>query len=50
MFVHKNLLRESIMAVVNLMNWTVYLGEGDIGVCVWFGAPMMHNMFGISLA
>ena len=21
-----------------------------MGVCVWFGAPIMHKMFGLSLA
>ena len=35
---------------VNSMNWIVCLGEGNIGVCVWLGGPMMHNMFGLSLA
>ena len=25
------------------------LGEGDIGVCVWFGAPIMHRMFGFNM-
>ena len=35
---------------VNSMNWTMWLGEGDIGVYVWFGAPMMHNRSGLNLA
>lgn len=26
------------------------VGEDDIGVCVWFGAPIMHKMFGLNLA
>ena len=26
------------------------VGEGDIGVCVWFGPPSMHSMSGLSLA
>jgi hypothetical protein len=26
------------------------LGEGDIGGCVCFGAPITHRMFGLSLA
>ena len=34
---------------VNSMNWTVCLREGNIGVCVWLGAPMMHIMFGLNL-
>ena len=32
------------------MNWTVTLGEGVIGVCIWFRAPTMHRMYGLSLA
>ena len=24
--------------------------EGDIGVCIWFGAPVMHRMSGLSFA
>ena len=24
--------------------------EGDIGVCIWFGAPIMHRMSGLYLA
>ena len=35
---------------VNSMSWTVSVGEGDIGVCVWFGAPIMHKMYGLNLA
>jgi hypothetical protein len=35
---------------VNSMNWIVCLGEGDIGGCIWFGAPSMHRMSGLSLA
>jgi hypothetical protein len=34
---------------VNSMNWIVSLEEGAIGVCVWFGAPIMHSMSGLSL-
>ena len=26
------------------------VGEGAIGVCVWFGDPIMQRMFGLSLA
>ena len=32
------------------MNWTVYLGDGVIGVCVWLGAPIMHSVSSLSLA
>ena len=35
---------------VNSINWIVWLGDGSIGVCVWFGAPIMHIMSGLSLA
>jgi hypothetical protein len=34
---------------VNSMNWIVCLGDGDIGGCVCFGAPITHRMFGLSL-
>ena len=26
------------------------VGEGDIGICVWFGAPILHRMSGLNLA
>ena len=35
---------------VNSMNYTAWLGEGEMGICIWFGAPSMHRMFGLSLA
>jgi hypothetical protein len=35
---------------VNSMNWIVWLGEGDIGGCFCFGAPITHRMSGLSLA
>jgi hypothetical protein len=35
---------------MNSMNWIVYLGDGDIGGCVCFGAPITHRMSGLSLA
>ena len=35
---------------VNSMSWTIVVGEGAIGVCVCFGAPIMHRMSGLSLA
>ena len=25
-------------------------GDGAVGVCVWFGAPIMQRTFGLSLA
>jgi hypothetical protein len=34
---------------VNSMNWTVWLDDGDMGRVVWFGAPIMHRMSGLSL-
>jgi hypothetical protein len=33
-----------------LMNWTVDVGEGDIGICVWFRAPIMHRISGFNVA
>ena len=35
---------------VNSMNWTMNVGEGSMGVCVWFAAPSMHRIFGLDLA
>ena len=35
---------------VNSINWIVRVEEGDMGVCVWLGAPIMHKMSGLSLA
>ena len=35
---------------VNSMSWNVVVGDGIIGVCVWFGDPIMHRMFCLSLA
>ena len=26
------------------------LGEGVMGVCIWFGAPIMHMISGLNLA
>jgi hypothetical protein len=34
----------------NSINWTMVVGEGEIGVCAWFGAPIIHRTFDISLA
>ena len=35
---------------VNSINWTVWLGDGDMGRVVWLGAPIMHRMSGLSFA
>jgi hypothetical protein len=35
---------------VNSMNCIVWLGDGDIGRVIWFGAPIMHKMSSLSLA
>ena len=36
---------------VKSMSWIGSVrGGGAIGVCVWFGAPIMHKFFGRSLA
>jgi hypothetical protein len=35
---------------VNSINWIVWFGEGGMGVVVWFWAPIMHIMSGLSLA
>ena len=35
---------------VNSMSWIVIVGEGVIGVWVWFGAPITHRMSSLSLA
>ena len=35
---------------VNSMSWTVTLGEGVMGACVWLGVPIMHVISGLSLA
>ena len=34
---------------VNSMSWIMCVGEGVIGVCAWFGAPIMHRIFCLSL-
>jgi hypothetical protein len=34
---------------VNSMNYIVWLGDGDIGKVIWFGAPIMHRMSCLSL-
>ena len=31
------------------MNWIVSVGEGDIGVCLWFGAPIVHKMSSLNI-
>ena len=35
---------------VNSMNWTLSVGEGEMSVCIWFGAPSMHRVSGLNLA
>ena len=35
---------------LNSMSWIVSVGEGDIGVCVWLVAPIMHRMSSLTLA
>lgn len=35
---------------MNSVNWTVCVGKGNIGVCVWLEVPIMHRMSGLSLA
>jgi hypothetical protein len=35
---------------VNCINWMMFVGEGEIGVCVWFGAPIIHRISNLSLA
>ena len=32
------------------MNWTVSARECDIGVCIWFGAPILHRISGLNFA
>ena len=35
---------------MNSLIWIVYMGEGAMGVCIWFGAPNMHRMSNFNLA
>jgi hypothetical protein len=35
---------------VHSIRWVVIAGDDDIGVCVWFGTPIGHSMYGLSLA
>jgi hypothetical protein len=35
---------------VNSMSWTMVVGDGVMGVCVWFGAPIMYRTPSLSLA
>ena len=37
------------MAVCDLMNCTMYMCEGNNGMGVWIGAPIMQRMSGLSL-
>ena len=34
---------------VNSMNCIVWLGDGHMGSCIWFGAPITHRMSSLSL-
>jgi hypothetical protein len=43
---YRNLSRQ----YVDSMNWTVYMGEENIGVCLWFGALTMHRMYCLSFS
>ena len=38
------------MAICEFNELDCCVGEGMIGVCVRFGAPIMHRMYGINLA
>ena len=49
MFVHEGLYRESVVAICEFVGLDCVWGESGIGVCVWFGALSMHNMYGLSL-
>jgi len=33
-----------------LVKLCMHVREGDIGICVWFGAPIMHRMSSLNLA
>lgn len=35
---------ESAMVICNFINWSVWEGEGVIGVWLLLGAPSMHRM------
>jgi hypothetical protein len=35
---------------VNSMNWIIFMCDGDKGVGVWLGTPIIHRMSGLSLA
>ena len=50
MFICEDLIREFVMTICEFDEWVVIVGEGAIGVCVWFGAPIRHYMPGWSLA
>ena len=50
MFVHEGLFKEFVMVVREFYELECACGGGVIGVCVWFGAPIMHWMYGLSFA
>ena len=42
-FMCEGLIGEYVVTIFELvMSWTICVGEGDIGVCVWFRAPMIN--------
>ena len=49
-FVCEGLFSESIVIVCKFNELDLYLGDGGIGVCGWLRAPIMHMMYGLSLA
>jgi hypothetical protein len=34
---------------VNSMSWIIVVGDGAMGVCMLFGAPIKQSMYGLSL-
>jgi hypothetical protein len=42
--------RNLLWQYVNSINWIVWVWEGVMSTCVWFGAPSMHTISGLSLA
>lgn len=50
MFLCEGVIGESIMALCTFYGWIMSAGEGDSGVCIWFGAPTMHRISGLNLA
>jgi hypothetical protein len=42
--------RNLLWQYVNSINWIVWVWEGVMSTCVWFGAPSMDTISGLSLA